>query len=147
MTGLSKCVLDASVGIKLLVKEDLSDAAESLFEEVAASPEIRHYVPDLFFVECANVLWKYVLRYGHSQEDACRNLSCLYALSLTHIQTPTLTPAALRIAMALSISVYDACYVAAADLVKAPLVTADERLVKRLANTKYQACHLRDLTA
>ena len=147
MIEISKCVVDASVGIKLLVKEDLSDVAESLFETMAANPETRQYVPDLFFVECANVLWKYVTRYGYPRKDATRNLSQLYALNLTYIPTPTVTPAALLIAVEHSISVYDACYVAASDLISAPLITADKRLVKRLADTKRQACYLGDLQA
>ncbi len=147
MIEISKCVVDASVGIKLLVKEDLSGVAESLFEAMAASPDTRQYVPDLFFVECANVLWKYVMRYGYSRKDAIRNLSQLYALNLTSIPTPTVAPAALLIAMEHSMSVYDACYVAASELINAPLITADERLVKRLANTKHQACYLGDLAA
>lgn len=144
MSGLSRCVVDASVGIKLLVEEELSDAAESLFMVAASSPDARAYVPDLFFVECANVLWKYVLRHGYSRRDALRNLSELQSLHLVRIPTPTLTEAALRIAIDLSVSVYDACYVAAADSVDAPLVTADERLIGRLARSRHRVCHLVD---
>jgi len=145
MTKSSPCVVDASVGIKLFVKEELKDVAESLFVIVTASPEARRYVPDLFFAECANVLWKYVYRCGYSEAEARRNLSGLFALDLARISTPTLVPEALKIATAHSISVYDACYVATADLVGAPLITADQRLVKRLAKSNYQVCYLGDL--
>ena len=145
MTGLSPYVVDASVGIKLFVKEDLSDVAESIFLMAASSSEARRYVPDLFFVECANALWKYVYRCSYSEKDAHRNLSGLFALDLARISTPTVVPAALKIAAAHAISVYDACYVATASLVGAPLITADERLVKRLANSNYQVCNLGDL--
>lgn len=91
------------------------------------------------------MLWKYVVRYAYSQKDAIRNLSQLYALSLTRIPTPEVTPAALLIAVEYSISVYDSCYVATAELINAPLVTADKRLMKRLANTKHRVCYLGDL--
>ncbi len=143
MILLAKCVVDASVGIKLFVEEELSEAAEWL----VAEPVTRRYVPDLFFIECANVLWKYVLRHGYRPEDARRNLSLLYDLSLDSIAAATLVPEAMKIALAHSISVYDACYVAAADLVEAPLVTADERLIKRLEGTKHQVCFLGSLIA
>ena len=145
MTGLPKCVVDASVGIKLFVDEELSEVAELLFAEPVTSREACRYVPDLFFIECANVLWKYVLRYSYPPEDARRNLSLLYDLSLDTIAATTLISEALNIALAHSISVYDACYVATADLVEAPLVTADERLVKRLEGTKHQVCFLGSL--
>ena len=54
---LDRCVLDASVGIKLCVQEPLSDVAESLIATMAERSHTRQYVPDLFFSECANVLW------------------------------------------------------------------------------------------
>lgn len=147
MIGLSEYVLDASVGIKLLVNEDLSDIAESLFAEMPGNLKVRRYVPELFFVECANVLWKYVARHGYSKKDAVHNLSQLYALNLVSIPSAMVTRAALSIALELSISVYDACYAATSEIVKAPLVTADERLAKRLAHTKYEALYLGHLTA
>jgi predicted nucleic acid-binding protein len=50
------CVVDASVGIKLFLKEPLSERADILFSRLVDDPPARFYVPDLFFVECANVL-------------------------------------------------------------------------------------------
>jgi predicted nucleic acid-binding protein len=142
---LDSCVLDASVGIKLCVQEDLSDVAESLIATMSAKPHTHQYVPDLFFVECANVLWKYVIRHGYSRKDASRNLRGLYALNLVRIPTPTVIPAALEIALGHSISVYDACYIATADLVDAPLITADKRLVNSLVGTRHKPRYLGDI--
>ena len=59
------CVVDASVGIKLFLREPLSDAAHAFFAHLAEDPPARLFVPDLFFVECANILWKYVRRFGY----------------------------------------------------------------------------------
>ncbi len=143
--NFSQCVVDASVGIKLFVNEELSGAAESLLAAMGDVPEIREYVPDLFFTECANVLWKYVVRHGYPQKDAIKSLSALYALSLVHIPTPMVTQTALTIALDLSISVYDACYVATAELIDGPLVTADKRLADRLVNAQYHAYYLGDV--
>jgi predicted nucleic acid-binding protein len=48
-------VVDASVGVKLFLEEDGSREAEGIFSLLAGdSPRILA-VPDLFFVECANV--------------------------------------------------------------------------------------------
>jgi predicted nucleic acid-binding protein len=53
-------VVDANVGIKLFVNGPLSDAAHKLFAQLSAEPPVRLYVPDLFYIEITNALWKYV---------------------------------------------------------------------------------------
>ena len=53
------CVVDASAGIKLFLDEPLSERADTLFDHLSDDPPARFHVPDLFFVECANILWKY----------------------------------------------------------------------------------------
>ena len=60
------CVVDASVGIKLFLVEPLADRADLLFTSLTMTPPARLYVPDLFYVECTNILWKYVRRFGYS---------------------------------------------------------------------------------
>lgn len=141
-----KYVVDASVAVKLFVEEELSGRAEALFERLATSEESRLYVPDVFFAECANVLWKYVVRFGYASREARRSLSHLYALRLTRVDLCEIVPAALQIALTHSVTVYDACYAATARLVDAPLVTADERLVKRFADTPYRVSSLARLS-
>lgn len=49
-------VVDASVGIKLFVDEPGSDAAHGLIGDALREPDAQVLVPDLFFVECANIL-------------------------------------------------------------------------------------------
>ncbi|HDP34745.1 MAG TPA: PIN domain-containing protein [Candidatus Hydrogenedentes bacterium] len=145
MKPIAACVVDASVGIKLFVNEPLSDVALSFFVSAADTPNVRRYVPDLFFVECANVLWKYVSRYGLRPQAAARYLADLHALRLAVIPTSALTQSALKIAMDLSISVYGAFYVATAELLNVPLITADKRLARRLADTKHHVLYLEEL--
>ena len=50
------CVVDASVAIKLVITEPLSNEAHALFAHLARDPAARFFVPDLFDVECANIL-------------------------------------------------------------------------------------------
>jgi len=129
----ARLVIDASVGIKLVIAEAGSDAAHALFSHAAATEGSRLYVPDLFYTECANVLWKYVKRFGYSAKDAQKNIERLIGLGLIRLETDLLLKNAFAIAVTHEISVYDACYVAASMHVSAPLVTADERLVTKLA--------------
>lgn len=126
-------VVDASVGIKLVLPELLSDHAQSLFGLLGKRPAVRLFVPDLFYIECANVLWKRVTRFGHKMSDAVTDFRHLRALALRAIETSTLAEAALKLSVAYRITAYDACYVALSDLAHAPLITADERLVRKLA--------------
>jgi len=60
----TRCVVDASVGIKLFVSEPLSDKAQALFNRLASDLPADLHVPDLFYIECANILWKYSRRFG-----------------------------------------------------------------------------------
>ncbi len=131
--GRLRCVVDASVGIKVFVVEPLSDRADALFAHLAANPAAQFYVPDLFFVECANILWKYVRRYGYNAGDALRDSSNLVNLALHSISTADLMPRALELALAHDITAYDACYAALAERLDLPLVTADQALVRKLA--------------
>ena len=137
-------VVDASVAIKLFVVEPLSNRADALFAQLAAEPPAQFYVPDLFFVECANILWKHVRRYGYPADNARQDVADLCALALRAVSTADLVAEALVIALAYDITAYDACYVALGQQLDAPLITADETLVRKLINTAYDVKWLGD---
>ncbi|MFN8474848.1 MAG: type II toxin-antitoxin system VapC family toxin [Anaerolineae bacterium] len=138
-------VVDASVGIKLFVNEPLAEQAAALFARLAATPPAQLFVPDLFFIECTNILWKYVHRSGYPPETARANLSELNRLSLRGIPTSELTAQALEIAVAQVITAYDACYVALARDLGIPFITADEVLVRKLKNSPFDVRWLPEL--
>lgn len=140
-------VLDASVGIKLCLEEPLSDRASALLEMELPGPSQHIYVPDLFFLECANVLWKHARRLRYPHEKARLDMQRLESLALVCVPAATLAAPALDMALAWDISAYDACYAALAHLRGLPLVTADQRLVARLAPAPVQALWLGDLPA
>ncbi len=125
-------VVDASVAVKLFVQEPLRAQAQAVFDRLADSEPLVLHVPDLFFGECANVLWKYVRRHGYDAETALRNLADLVALGLIVTPTSALVTAAFPLAVDEAITAYDALYVALADRLDCPLITADERLVDRV---------------
>lgn len=132
---IGDCVVDASVGIKLFLAEDLADAADRLFSQLTASPPARLYVPDLFYVECANILWKYVRRFGYPPENARQDVADLRTLALVTVSTADLLEPALELALAYEITVYDASYAALARQLGLPLVTADAPLARKLAGS------------
>jgi predicted nucleic acid-binding protein len=130
----SDCVVDASVGIKLFLVEPLSDRADALFAHLIDDPPSRFYVPDLFFIECTNILWKYVQRFGYSADAARQNVVDLTSLPLQIVSTVALAEAALNLSMEHSSTAYDSAYIALAQQLSLPLVTADEALVRHLGN-------------
>jgi predicted nucleic acid-binding protein len=132
------CVVDASVGAKLFLLEPLSDRADALFSQLAQDPLCRFYVPDLFFVECANVLWRYVERHGYPAENAQRDVADLVRLPLQAVPVQDLVGEALALALAHHITAYDAVYVALSRQLSLPLVTADASLVRRLADSSLE---------
>jgi predicted nucleic acid-binding protein len=129
------CIIDASVGIKLFLVEPLSDRTDALFTHLADDPPSRFYVPDLFFIECANILWKYVQRFGYSADAARQNVADLARLPLQTISTAALVEAALDLSVEHGSTAYDSAYIALAQQLSLPFVTADEALVRRFGNT------------
>jgi predicted nucleic acid-binding protein len=125
-------VVDASVGIKLFVTEELSEEAVTLFDGLAQEPPIHLYVPDLFYPECTNILWKYVRRHDYPAEQARDAIRTLCDLSLRPIASSLFLSDALDLALAREVSAYDASYVALADNLGVPFITADNKLVRKL---------------
>jgi predicted nucleic acid-binding protein len=138
------CVVDASVGIKLFLVEPLSDRADALFDHLTNSPPARFYVPDLFFIECTNILWKYVNFYDYPSETAEQDLADLIQLPLRVVPTVELAEEALRLAISQEIAAYDAAYVVLSQQLSLPLVTADEPLAKRFEETNFDVRFLAD---
>lgn len=142
---IEACVVDASVGIKLFILEADSPAADMLFSSLAAEPPARFYVPDLFYAECANVLWKYVRHYGYPIKNAYRDLTSLQNLDLLTVSSADLLAPAMKLALAHDISIYDACYAALAYQLKFPLVSADRSLKRNLLGSEIQFLELSEL--
>lgn len=135
-------VPDASVGIKLCVSEALSPEAKRLFDLAGGATPLPFFVPDLFFVECANILWKHIRRSAYPADKAARDVELLRALRLTMVPTCDLISDVLPVATAYDVTAYDACYAVLAKRMGVVLVTADERLVRKLDQTPYEATWL-----
>ena len=132
MTGV---VVDASVAVKWCLptqREELVAEAEELLASLQRE-EIRFLVPDLFWVEVANVLWKSVRRNDISSDSAVSAMSFMRDLDIATIPSWDLVPQALNLAISHGRTVYDSLYVALAVQSKTNLITADERLANALA--------------
>ncbi|HET6822822.1 MAG TPA: type II toxin-antitoxin system VapC family toxin [Anaerolineales bacterium] len=127
-------VVDASVGIKLFVEEEFSEKTHALFSHLAADPPAELYVPDLFYIECTNILLKYTRRFGRPLADAQSDISDMRLLSLKPASTADLMEDALLLAIEKNLSAYDACYTVLAHYLDIPLITMDEQLSKAITS-------------
>jgi predicted nucleic acid-binding protein len=91
----------------------------------------------LFYIECANFLWKYVRANLYTAQQVQDDLSDLKALRFQVTSTKDLMSEAVKIGVDYGITAYDGCYVALSEQVKAPLLTLDERLVNSLSNSNF----------
>ncbi len=132
---MSLFVLDASVAAKWFLPaagETLADEALQLLCRYA-SGQLRFIVPDLFWAEFGNVLWKAV-RLGRWTTGAAETaISELKERKITTVPSLPLLEAAFAIATTFDRTVYDSLYVALAVISKAQFITADERLARALA--------------
>jgi predicted nucleic acid-binding protein len=124
-------IVDASVAVALFVESGRSAIAERHFAAGAALA-----APDILIAEAANALWTYVRASGRGGETAAEFLERLgerVDLAPAH----ALAKDALAIAIELDHPVYDAFYLALARREGSHVVTFDERLLRKLAGTRY----------
>jgi predicted nucleic acid-binding protein len=132
---LSQIIVDASVAAKWLlpgIHEPLADEASQLLARYS-SGEIQLAVPDLFWAEMGNLLWKAVRLKRCALSDANIGLASLSEYRFTTISSKSLLELAFAIATTFDRTVYDAIYVALAVSAKSLLITADEKLANALA--------------
>lgn len=127
-------VLDASVAAKwfLPVGETLGEQAVALLNAFAAG-RIALLVPDLFWPEVGNILWKAARSGRMSMASAREAAAALLASGLRTTPAQPMVAHALEIAAEFERTVHDAIYVALAVESNHPLVTADEPLANAMA--------------
>lgn len=145
MTTPLRCVVDASVGIKHFISDPLTPQVNQLFDYLVY-PQTDIFVPDLFYIECTNIFWKYVRARLYTAAEVRADLATLKTLPFRVISTAELMEEAVNIGFAYGISAYDACYIALSQQVNAPLLTLDERLVKAVAAASYDVRSFNDFT-
>lgn len=128
-------VVDASVAAKWCLPqrdEPLVSQARRLLEAYARA-EIALMVPDLFWPELGNVLWKAARRGRLSDSDAHSALEFLQGLNIPTYSCSDFLPETLHVALFYGRTFYDSLYATLAEHSSVELITADERLASALA--------------
>lgn len=113
-------------------KETLTAESLQLLKRYADG-DINFMVPDIFWAEVGNVLWKGVRQQRWPQAVAERAASDMRDQKFLTVPSIELLAEALKIALVNDRSVYDCLYVALAIQFKIEMITADERLANALA--------------
>ena len=124
-----KLVTDASVAVKWLFAEVHSGEARELL-----APRIALHAPDFILTEVAKVIWKKARRKeSTSAQPYIRVLANMPdAVALT--PSAELVMKAAHLAVQIDHPVYDCLYLACAEAEAAPLVTADDKLARRISD-------------
>jgi predicted nucleic acid-binding protein len=127
-------VLDASIAVKWAVpsaREPLTNESVALLKRYS-NDEIDFIVPDVFWAEVANALWRGVKRQRWDRQQAETAVADIRDRDFQTVSSQLLMTSALDIALAYDRNIYDCLYAALASDSRCDLVTADERLVNAL---------------
>ena len=130
---MTEVCVDASLAIKVVVPEAGSDKADALFTQWA-SEDTQLIAPAFFEVETDSILrQKVALRRELTVDQAQRAFASLQALPIKTTHSPEQRERAWEIASELQFpTVYDATYLALAELHGCEFWTADEKLFKQV---------------
>ena len=119
-------VLDCSISLAWVLKDERSDAADSVFDLVVETGVVA---PWLWWIEIRNALVVSERRGRTTADDTAEALTALDRLGIRLDDTPEGTDV-LRLARRHGISAYDALYLELALREQRPLATLDRRLAR-----------------
>jgi predicted nucleic acid-binding protein len=123
-------LVDASVAVKFALDEDDFPAARALMAEPI-------YAPELILGEAANGWWKAWRRGALSAEDCDAAIRSLASVFDQLVSSEPHIVRASELSRELEHPIYDCVYLALAEHRRDTLVTADEKLLRKLATTGY----------
>ena len=127
-------VVDASVALRWCFQLNGSDRAEKLLRSAD-----RLIAPDLVIAEITNAAWKFVIFDGIAAESSIHAVREVVKAFEELVPMSLLKDRALAIAIELRHPAYDCFYLALAERNTAPFVTADDRLIRRCADTSFES--------
>ena len=133
-------LLDTSVAVKWFITEVDSETALDL-QQAHPRDDLQLHAPDILLMESANAL-----RYaGLSEEKIVQDLETFSALGVEIIPLSIdVLNSAVSLSLEHDVAVYAAYFLALAQAMKIPLITADRKMLSRLS-AEHGAVDLKDL--
>jgi predicted nucleic acid-binding protein len=129
------CVIDANILLKAVSIEDYAEEILDFLQSITTGVEL--YAPILTQLECANVLRTRVMRFKYPIALARQDFQDMMQVAVTYYPFDALIPTAFEIGCQYSVSAYDGIYVALADSLHVPWLTADRPAVNNLRSSPY----------
>jgi predicted nucleic acid-binding protein len=127
---MTTLIVDASIAIKWVIEEDGTPHA------LALRTRARLAAPEFLVAECANILWKKVRRDELSADEASLAARLIERADVELMPMRSSLDAATRLAIELDHAAYDCVYLALAVEKDWPFVTADERFLRKLHQSR-----------
>ena len=100
-------------------------------------PAFQRIVPDFFFAEVTNSIWKKVQRKELSEEEGSKIVDDLLRAPLDVFPSKHLAVNAMQLALELSCPVYDCLYLSLALSTESKLVTADRKFFRPVQQSRF----------
>lgn len=142
-----RLVVDTSVAAKWYLTEELEKEAQEILD-AAQRGEMLLLAPESVEPELWNVLWQRHRRDEFSPEEVRDYWSTFLETPLLLAGVRQLMPLAVKVALQSGCIIYDALFVALAEAEDAVVVTADDKLLRKLEGTPYaeRGAHVRDVS-
>ena len=127
-----RLVVDASVAVKWLVREEFSSIADEIL-----NGQHELYAPGFMTLEVGNVLWRKVRTGEIRRAEAGVLAADILEMGIHWVDDVEVCTDAVQLAADLDHPAYDCAYLALAHRIGATMVTADERFANAVAGTEH----------
>jgi predicted nucleic acid-binding protein len=128
-------LLDSSVVLKWFRRDEVWRDVALQLRQAYIEGRMLIYVPDLLTYEIANVL-RYKPDLSQGQVQAA--LNSLYDMQIRIVNgSREMIKEAIHLAYLYDVTVYDAAFMAIAEYLNVPFITADDKLSQKLRNASY----------
>jgi len=125
---LVNLVLDASAVVKLFREEEETHKMRQIISVLYKKKIVSIYAPSLLLVELVHALKK---TEGLTMQDVFEALEALKKLHLNIVDIEHMMNRAVELTFTYNVTIYDAVYVALAELVNGILITYDKELLRK----------------
>lgn len=130
---MTQLVVDTSVAVKWFIAEVNTAEAHKIYAKYQTG-ELTLLAPDLICAEIGNVIWQKQMFEGMAASDAQIVLADFRAIAIKLTSDADLLDEAYQLAVSYECAVYDAMFLALSVREGCQLVTADQKLLNKVAS-------------